>query len=315
MTEFGLIAVAKELAKSLPDNGFEGIGDDCAVLDIGSGESLVFTADLVVEGIHFLSSVEPESVAIKALNVNLSDVASMGVRPIATLLSIALPHEASQNGWAERFIESYAAASKEAGVALIGGDTTASKEHIAINVTAIGRGKSENLKRRSSAQAGDVICVTGRLGGSARGLRELLCGVSDTDAVKRHLMPRARIEQGEWLGTKSGVGAMMDISDGIASDLRHILRNSGVSAIIDLDKIPIAESASLDDALSGGEDYELLLTIRANDFKGINDDFRSHFGCELYPIGKITECSSQPDIEYCRGEKSAEYRLSGFTHF
>lgn len=317
MTEFGFIDIAKALADRLPKNGFEGIGDDCAVLAIGADEALVFTADLVVEDIHFLGSASAKAVAIKALNVNLSDVASMGVRPVATLLSVALPEGAATSGWAEEFIEAYTAESERWGVALIGGDTTASKDRVTINVTAIGRGKLSSIKRRSDAKVGDVVCVTGKLGGSARGLRDLINGRNEDSALRRHLMPQARIEEGKWLGNEPSVGAMMDISDGMASDLRHILNCSGVGAAIDLENIPIDQGATLDDALSGGEDYELLLTVREGEFESLSHKYYDHFGSKLYAIGRIVEplCDSGCEISWRMDGKKRDGNWRGFSHY
>ena len=139
MTEFGFIDSIKTLFAPLPDNGFEGIGDDCSVLSVGGGESLVFTADLLTEGVHFLrTATSPRELGRKSLAVNLSDVAAMGARPVATLLSIALPADAA-DAWAAEFMLGYRELSEEFGVTLAGGDTTRSAAGITINVTAIGR--------------------------------------------------------------------------------------------------------------------------------------------------------------------------------
>lgn len=139
MTEFGFIDSIKTLFAPLPDNGFEGIGDDCSVLSVGGGESLVFTADLLTEGVHFLrTATSPRELGRKSLAVNLSDVAAMGARPVATLLSIALPADAA-DAWAAEFMLGYRELSEEFGVTLAGGDTTRSLSGLTINVTAIGR--------------------------------------------------------------------------------------------------------------------------------------------------------------------------------
>ena len=138
MTEFGFIEAIRRSFADLPSNSFEGIGDDCAVLPIGGGESLLFTADLLTEGVHFLRrATSARELGGKALAVNLSDVAAMGARPVATLLSIALPADAA-GAWAEEFMEGYRALSARHGVALVGGDTTRSEGGITVNVTAIG---------------------------------------------------------------------------------------------------------------------------------------------------------------------------------
>lgn len=316
MTEFGLIEVARRLADTLPAHQFEGIGDDCAVLPIGGGEALCFTADLVVEEVHFLrEAMTPEEVARKALHVNLSDVASMGVRPVATLLSVALPRAMMQGEWAERFMQGYIAASAEAGVALIGGDTTASKSHIAINVTAIGRGAESHLKRRSEARVGDVVAVSGPLGGSAAGLRHLLAGQHDTPQAATHRTPTARIEEGVWLGGEEAVHAMMDLSDGLASDLRHILERSSVSAEVEVERIPTAEGATLEEALCGGEDYQLLLTLDAARFEEVAARFEAQFGTPLHAVGHILAAEEEPTLHWKREGATFFADWQGFRHY
>ena len=151
MTEFGFIDHIKELFAALPDNGFEGIGDDCAVLPVGEGESLVFTTDMLAEGVHFLRpATSPRELGRKSLAVNLSDVASMGARPVGTLLSLSLPADTAGT-WAEEFMLGYRELSEAFGVTLAGGDTTRSAAGITINVTAIGRIADAHIKRRSGA--------------------------------------------------------------------------------------------------------------------------------------------------------------------
>ena len=139
MTEFGFIDSIRRLFAELPDNGFEGIGDDCAVLPLGDGTSLLFTADLLTEGVHFLrAATSARELGRKSLAVNLSDIAAMGARPVATLLSLALPADA-EDAWTAEFTEGYRELSARYGAALVGGDTTRSAGGITINVTAIGR--------------------------------------------------------------------------------------------------------------------------------------------------------------------------------
>ena len=162
MTEFGFIDRIKDLFATLPDNGFEGIGDDCAVLPVGGGESLVFTTDMLAEGVHFLrTATSARELGRKSLAVNLSDVASMGARPIATLLSLSLPDDAT-GAWAEEFMQGYRELSQEFGVTLAGGDTTRSAAGITINVTAIGRIADADADIRTAACAGEdyVLLLT-----------------------------------------------------------------------------------------------------------------------------------------------------------
>ncbi len=312
MTEFGFIDSLRTLCADLPTNGFEGIGDDCAVVPTSGGESLLFTTDLLTEGVHFLrAATTPEELGGKALAVNLSDVAAMGARPVATLLSLALPTDATDE-WAGRFMAGYHALSVRYGVALIGGDTTRSESGIAINVTAIGRAADAHIKRRSAARAGDLLFVTGKLGASGTGLRDILAGRYDTPLAAAHRNPQPRVEEGIWLGDRPEVGAMMDLSDGLASDVRHLLTASGVSAAIDLERIPVAEGSDLQTAACGGEDYELLLTARAEEAEQLAHDWLARFGTPLYPLGRIEPGDG---LHWLREGRETPLDWRGFTHY
>lgn len=310
MTEFGLIDKIADMCRRLPDNGWEGIGDDCAVFPLGDS-SLVVTADMLVEGVHFLRhAATARETGRKSLAVNLSDVAAMGARPIATVLSVALPEDAA-GAWVEEFMEGYTEMSAEYGVALVGGDTTASKSGVIVNVTAFGTAPSKNLKRRSAAVAGDIIAVSGRLGGSGAGLRDILAGRFDTDAARIHMNPEPQVAEGQWLGCRQAVHAMMDISDGVASDLRHIIERSGVGADVDLETIPT--DYDLRTALCAGEDYKLLLTVAADEFASVSAAFETQFGRPLYNIGRITADAGR--LRWLRNGDVSDEDFQGFTHF
>lgn len=310
MTEFGIIDYIKTLFQSLPTNGFEGIGDDCAVLPIGNGESLVFTSDMLVEGVHFLRhATSATELGHKSLAVNLSDVASMGALPTATLLSISLPKDAT-GSWVEEFAQGYQALSAKYNVALVGGDTTASTSGIVINVTAIGRVKDCAIKRRSDALTGDVIFVSGELGESGVGLKDILAGNYDTPQAHTHRNPMPHIAQGIWLGTRADVHAMMDISDGVASDIRHIMAQSQVGAEIDIDTIPTKTDVGT--ALCAGEDYKLLFTADRHTAKTLAEDFHKHFGAEIYSVGRIIEGNS---LVWLQNGKPSEHHWQGYRHY
>ena len=314
-TEFGLIGRLADWCRTLPANGFEGIGDECAVLPVGGDEALVFTADLLIEDVHFLRrAASPEELARKALHVNLSDVAAMGAHPVATLLSLALPADTVRSDWAERFARGYAEASAEAGVNLIGGDTTASPSGVSINVTAIGRAPFACLKRRDAARPGDVVLAAGELGASAAGLRDLLAGRYDTPLACLHKRPEAQVAEGEWLGRRGEVHAMMDLSDGLASDLVHILERSGVGAEIDVERVPVAAGADLEAALCGGEDYKLLLTACGEGAETLRRDFEAHFRRPLYPVGRIV-ASADPLVRWLRCGRPFAADWHGFRHY
>lgn len=307
--EFGFIGDIATMFGTLPHSGFEPIGDDCTVYPMGD-EALVMTTDMLVEDVHFLRGVSSaEEVGEKSLMVNISDVAAMGAKPMATLLSIALP-ESAQGEWAEKFMRGYYEASKREGVALVGGDTTASKDKIAINVVAIGRAPMANIKRRSAAKIGDIVAVTGKLGISSKGLVDIMFGDLNTVAAKAHRRGQARVAEGIWLGTRSEVHAMMDISDGIASDIKHIMEQSKVGAEIELKNIPTDYDIRY--ATTGGEDYELLMTVDGASFDTLTKELHKATGTILTAIGIITDSNN---IEWLEEGKPTELELKGFTHF
>ncbi len=309
-TEFAFISHIARTFSTLPHHGFEPIGDDCTVVECGNDEVMVLSTDLLVEDVHFLRSASSaEEVGHKSLMVNLSDVAAMGATPVATLLSIALPTTA-QGEWAEAFMRGYGDASKQHGVALVGGDTTASKDKIAINVVAIGRAPKSHIKRRSAARVGDVVCVTGELGISSKGLVDIMFGDLHTAAAKAHRTAQARIAEGIFLGSRDEVHAMMDISDGIASDIRHIMEQSRVGAEIELDKIP--SNYDMRYALSGGEDYELLLTVEAEMVDALREEMLRATGTMLTAVGRITEGG---ELRWSEHGEPREVELHGFSHF
>ena len=312
MTEFGFIDQIRRLFAALPDNSFEGIGDDCAVLPLTDGEVLVFTSDLLTEGVHFLrSATTARELGSKSLAVNLSDVAAMGVRPVATLLSIALPRDAA-GSWALEFMEGYRALSARYGTPLVGGDTTRSESGITINVTAIGRGAADRLKRRRDALAGDTVFVAGELGASGTGLQDILAGRPDTPLAAVHRNPQPQVDEGIWLGGRAEVHAMMDLSDGLASDLGHILELSHTGAEIDLERIPVAAGSDLRTAACGGEDYKLLFTAAPEGAERLAAEFQAQFGTPLHPIGRITRDGG---LTWLRNGRPEALDWHGFTHY
>lgn len=308
-SEFGFIGDIAAMFGTLPHHGFEPIGDDCTVLPMGE-EAIVMTTDMLVEDIHFLRGASTaEEVGEKSLMVNISDVAAMGATPIATLLSIALP-ESAQGEWAEGFMRGYYEASKRENVALVGGDTTASRDRISINVVAIGRAPMTNIKRRSAAKVGDVIAVTGKLGISSKGLVDIMFGDLHTTAAKAHRRGHARTTEGVWLGGRNEVHAMMDISDGIASDIKHIMELSNVGATIELSHIPTDYDIRY--ATTGGEDYELLLTVEAAEFEAVARALMEATGTTLTAIGTIT---AQKELTWLDNGMPTDMEIRGFEHF
>jgi len=315
--EFAFINRIRERFGDIPADAMEGIGDDAAVIPCGNGEAMVLTTDMLMENIHFLrQAVTPEALGGKSLAVNLSDVAAMGAAPVASLLSIALPPEC-RGRWSEGFMEGYHALSRRYGVPLIGGDTT-SGEQIAINVVLLGRAPEPCIKRRSGAQQGDTIAVTGPLGDSAAGLRDLLAGRYDTPEAAIHHNPVPLVREGIWLGGRREVHAMIDLSDGLASDLRHIMELSDVGAEVMPECIPTRQSLEL--AVTGGEDYQLLFTVHPASWEEMKSLYRSTFGKELHAIGHITQrktagAAENEEILWMQHGKPVRYDWRGFTHF
>jgi len=285
MNEFELIA---RLTKSLPTNQFvvAGAGDDCAILDIGLPDQwLLFKTDAIVEGIHFTKDTAPVKIGHKALARGLSDIAAMAGKPTAALVTIALP-EKFDVAFVEAIYEGLNRLAGKLGVAIVGGETTMNPERILISIALLGLVPRGKVLLRSGAKIGDAIFVTGELGGSLAG---------------RHLDFEPRLAEAHWLAENFPIHAMMDISDGLAGDLRHILKASQTGAELLRSAIPISRAAKLRAkerspaakspllaALTDGEDFELLFTVAGADAVKLLDAWKMHFPeLKLSCIGKI----------------------------
>jgi len=279
LRELGEVSLIEELgglAGAPPAEVLVGIGDDAAVWRVGGG-NIVATTDSLVAGVHFLPDrVSPEEVGWKALAVNLSDIAAMGGTPRWALVSLSLPGEL-EAAWVLSLYRGLLEAARQYGVAVLGGDVHASP---VAEITVCLMGTVERPLRRCGARPGDLIAVTGHLGGSAGGLR-VLKGEAAPDpgtasALREaHMRPRPRVPEGKLL-VEHGVGAAIDISDGLVADLHHLCRLSGVGARVEAGRLPIhpglsflPASQALELALFGGEDYELLFTAPAERMEGL----------------------------------------------
>jgi thiamine-monophosphate kinase len=211
--------------------------------------------------------------------------------------------------WIDAFLAGYHALSTQFGVPLLGGDTTSARDRLTVSVTAIGRAENTHLKRRGDAKPGDRIFVTGYLGDSAQGLQDMLSG-RDTPFIALHNKPEPFVNEGIWLGGRNEVHAMMDISDGIASDLMHILQMSGVGAEVSLDMIPTNTPIEL--AVAGGEDYKLLLTADVGAAARLAEDYKAKFGEPLYEIGRIV---AGEEIRWLDRGNPVLLECEGFAHF
>jgi len=232
-----------------------GIGDDCAIFrPQGGTQDLLFTTDLLIEGVHFERTTHPPAVVgRKALARGLSDIAAVGGDPLFCLLSLGLPPWAGQ-GWVDRFYGGLLKLAKASGVVLAGGDL-AHTECVVCDIVVAGSVPKGGALRRDGARPGDAIYVSGRLGGSALGL-----ATKKGRAWQRHLRPEPRLALGCYLREKLHATAAMDLSDGLSLDLERLCVASKVGAAIE--KPPRFPGASLEQALHGGEDYELLFTVR-----------------------------------------------------
>lgn len=322
MGEFDFIEKIRSLcaAATLP-SGVVGIGDDCAVVPYCEGGDTVVTTDMLVEGVHFLrSDATPEQVGHKAAAVNLSDIAAMGATPIGAFLSIALPKDA-QGEWAERFVEGFSRTLSRYGTPLLGGDTTSSLRDVCVNVAVVGRCESGRALLRSGAQVGDTIYVTGPLGDSGAGLKVILSPDGERTAeatrlVERHYTPTPRLSEGYALAHSGEAHAMMDISDGIASDLGHILGRSAVAAEVDIALVPTSEELRHESvrrgwniaelALAAGEDFELLVVG--------TERLPSVVDFPIYPIGRIVE-GPAGTIKWLSQGAPTQLNLQGYRHF
>jgi thiamine-monophosphate kinase len=284
MTEFELIA---RLTRALPTNDSVviGAGDDCAVLECGDPQrQLLFKTDAVVEGIHFTSETPPEKIGHKALARCLSDIAAMGGTPQAALVTIALPRKFSPE-FVENIYKGLNALATQHGVAIVGGETTTNPERVLISISLTGLVLRDKAVLRSGAKVGDAIFVSGELGGSLAG---------------KHLEFEPRLAEARWLAEKFSVHALMDLSDGLAGDLPHILRASGVGAELLKSAVPISRAAKATSrkgdaakpafvaALTDGEDFELLFTVASKTAVPVLDAWKKQFPkVKLSCIGKI----------------------------
>ncbi|MBL9139163.1 MAG: thiamine-monophosphate kinase [Verrucomicrobiales bacterium] len=309
MNEFELIA---RLTAHLPTNAavVTGPGDDCALVDLGIPDRwVVFKTDAVVEGVHFTKSTEPGKVGHKALARVLSDFAAAAATPVAALVTLGLPR-AFDAGWVEEVYRGLRTTAERWNVAIVGGETTTNPDRTLLSVSAIGTVARDRVVRRSGARPGDGIFVSGTLGGSSEG---------------HHLDFVPRLAEAAWLTENFEVHAMIDLSDGLAGDLRHLLRASGVGAELLQDAIPISRAARLNArtgdaakppllaALTDGEDFELLFTVPARSAVPVLDGWKARFPeTPLACIGRIVEVQGLR----LRDDKGVrEAPVHGYVHF
>ncbi|MFN3561325.1 MAG: thiamine-phosphate kinase [Chloroherpetonaceae bacterium] len=344
--EFGLIdrlAVLVRPTESQLSTLKKGIGDDCAVIELPNGKLQVISTDLLIEQIHFdLLTTPLEHLGAKAISVNVSDICAMNAKPLYATMSIGLSNSISVE-MIEQVYKGASNVAKQYGIAIVGGDTSASVTGLVISVTIVGEVDADKITYRSGAKVGDLICVTGDLGRSFAGLKvlmrerqtmlDLFAENPDMDkstykpdfsdyqvVIEKHLLPKARVDAVKFFHEVGLVPtSMIDVSDGTGSELKHLCRNSQTGALIEESKLPIlSETREVSDefeddattyALFGGEDYELLFTISPNDF-----DKLSLFK-DVHIIGKVLDASSGVKMRDLFGTDIDLQNTSGFQHF
>ncbi|PYS86933.1 MAG: thiamine-phosphate kinase [Acidobacteria bacterium] len=294
------------------------VGDDCAVLPKDKDSDLLISADLLVQDVDFrLEWSNPADIGHKSLAVSLSDIAAMGGTPLWGLLSLAVPKSLWNDDFLDNFYEGWHFLAKKHGVELVGGDISSTTGKFVIDSIVVGEVPKDRAIRRSGANPGDHIYVSGTLGGAAGGLRLLETSQihPKLHLIEKQLRPAPQVELGKQLNALGIVTSMIDISDGLSSDLAHICRSSGVGASINIEKIPIdpnlAETfpdrdENLELAINGGEDFELLFTVSPEDA----DQLRS---LDVVSIGTITEHTDI--LEIFQKGNTKELRPGGFRHF
>lgn len=279
-----------------------GIGDDCAVLRPSAGTELLLTTDTQEEGVHFRRDwSSPQDIGWRCLAVNVSDIAAMGGQALGAIVALLLP-PTLEVAFVEALYDGMQALATAYGCPVIGGNISQRTDSLSITITVLGETPQSRTVYRSGARVGDAIWVTGDLGGARAGLAVLLdpaalAGLPTDDALARYRRPQPRLREAQYLRQHAVVHSLIDISDGLSSDLHHICEASGVSARLQAAQLPIApqtrqialaqRAEPLDYALHGGEDFELCLTAPDGQIEALQDAFQQQFGCPLVRIGRI----------------------------
>lgn len=290
--------------RAIGDGVVLGPGDDAALLAPTPGCRLVVSVDTSVAGVHFPPDAPARAIGHRALAVSLSDLAAMGAKPRWCLMSLTLPN--ADEAWAAEFAAGFHALCHASDVSLVGGDVTHGE--LAIGVTVMGELPEGKALRRDGARAGDLIAVTGALGGGAGGLAAWQAGQRElgNPLLRRYLLPQPRLQAGQVLRTLAS--AAIDVSDGLLADLGHLCEASGVGAELDVGALPLAEGLveGLAEALGGGDDYELLLGLPVSQFEMARQRLNAQ-GLDLTVIGHFTETLGVTGVD-------PEW-LTGWQHF
>lgn len=323
--EFGLIERIKKWVTPDDSSVVVGIGDDAAVVEDRPDLYRLITTDAFVEGVHFRREfATPWQIGWKAMAANLSDIAAIGGEPRWAVVSVAFSETISVEE-VEELYRGMNAVCSPFGCSIVGGDTSFSPDRMLISIAVIGEVEKERLTLRKGAKIGDAICVTGELGGSEAGLQVLKeKGPTDEDVVRRHLEPRPRLREARTMGEVGRIHAMIDISDGLSSEIHHICRESRVGARLFAAKIPICPGAReiarkvgrspMDYALGGGEDFELLFTLCPGEVERVRSHLLNNIRTPVAVIGEIVELRKGVVLV---GEDGREREMpqSGYQHF
>lgn len=330
MPPFGertIIERIRGLAGAGQERLVRGIGDDCAIVGQQAGLCSLVTLDTLVEGVHFDPAWHPPlQLGRKAAAVNVSDIAAMGGIPRFALLSLALPATVAPE-WLDAFMDGFLGRLAEYDVALIGGDTVKSTHEMVFSITLFGEAPAGEVLCRSGALAGDLVLVSNTLGDAAAGLALCQVGLGAEEKwqplVAAHLDPAPQVELGRVLATSGLVHSMLDLSDGLATDLAHICKESGVGAEVDADLLPVSsllvEAAarcgqdSQSWALSGGEDYQLLFTVAPENKDALVALVQRQCRADLRVVGRIVEGAGVLLRESGKGAREISYQ--GYEHF
>lgn len=320
LTEFGLIERFFHRQRFQRSDVDLGIGDDAALVTVPAGQQLVVAIDTLVAGVHFPLDTDPSHIGYKALAVNLSDLAAMGAEPAWATLALTVPEADSR--WLEAFAAGFFELADRYRMQLIGGDTC--RGPLTVSVQVAGLVPVGQALRRSGAQAEELIFVTGQIGDAGLGLK-LKCN-PDRESLARDLVdaayfierlekPTPRIEAG--LALRGLASAAIDVSDGLAADLGHILDASGVGAVINLEQLPVADelrkngASGWQAAISAGDDYELCFTAPADQRLAVEQAMK-HINCPCACIGRI---ESKPGLHLQFAGREQTYVASGYQHF
>ena len=302
--------------------------DDAALVAVPDGAELVVTVDALVAGVHFFADDPPETIAVKALGVNLSDLAAKGADPLGFVLALALPRDWMPD-WLKAFANGLGQAAETYGCPLLGGDTTRTLGPMMLSITALGTVPKGKMVRRTHAQPGDVIAVSGTIGDAALGLKirktpalDWVAALGERDfgfLLERYLKPRPRVVLAPVL--REYVRAGMDVSDGLVGDLAKMLRASGVTGILRVDDVPLSaaahaaigyEPALMADAVTGGDDYEVLITLQPEKVADLKAAAKKA-GVPFSVIGEVKAGTEPLTVTY-KGE-SFETASGSYSHF